>query len=117
MIRFAADGILGFSVAPLRFISRLGYLISALSLVGILWVLAVRLLEPENTVPGWAFVMIVMFLLGGIQMVMLGVVGSYVGRTYVEAQRRPLYAVQLVSRSAQPNAAAPDTAELEDVRW
>lgn len=122
MIKFAADGILGFSVAPLRFISRLGYLISALSVVGIVWVLAVRLLEPETTVPGWAFVMIVMFFLGGIQMVMLGVLGSYVGRTYVEAQRRPLYAVRLISRSAHPeagprNGVAADAIELQGARW
>jgi dolichol-phosphate mannosyltransferase len=58
-----------------------------------------------------------MFMLGGIQMVMLGVLGSYVGRTYVEAQRRPLYAVRMVSRSAQPDAVQQDAIELQDVRW
>jgi dolichol-phosphate mannosyltransferase len=116
MIKFAADGILGFSVAPLRFISRLGYLISILSFLGVAYVLGVKIFSPEDTVPGWAFVMIVMFLLGGIQMIMLGVLGSYIGRTYVESQRRPLYAVQLVSRSAQPGAPVVSVGSLADSR-
>lgn len=99
MLGFAADGMLGFSVAPLKLISRLGYSISLLSFVGVFYVLGVKVFSPENAVPGWAFVTIAMFLLGGIQVTMLGVLGSYIGRTYVEVQRRPLYAVSTVSRS------------------
>ncbi|MEV6910234.1 glycosyltransferase family 2 protein [Amycolatopsis sp. NPDC051071] len=96
MLRFAADGILGFSVAPLRMITRLGHLISLLSFVGILYVAGVKLFAPETAVPGWAFMTIAMFFLGGIQIVMLGVLGSYVGRTYSQVQNRPLYGVASV---------------------
>jgi polyisoprenyl-phosphate glycosyltransferase len=96
MLRFAADGILGFSVAPLKLISRLGYLISFLSFLGILYTIGVKLLAPETAVPGWAFITIGMFFLGGIQITMLGVLGSYIGRTYAQAQGRPLYTVASV---------------------
>ncbi len=102
MLRFAADGILGFSVAPLKLISRLGYFISFLSFLGILYVGGVKLFAPETAVPGWAFITIGMFFLGGIQITMLGVLGSYIGRTYAQSQARPLYTVASV-RTALPS--------------
>lgn len=95
MVRFAADGILGFSTVPLQLISRIGMLMSVLAFVGIVYVVFGRLFTPENVVPGWAFVTVSMFFLGGIQLTMLGVLGSYIGRIYVEAQARPLYGVKL----------------------
>ncbi|WP_434449980.1 glycosyltransferase family 2 protein [Lentzea sp. E54] len=100
MLRFAADGILGFSVAPLRLISRLGYLISFLSFLGILYVAAVKVLTPETAVPGWAFTTMAMFFLGGIQITMQGVLGSYIGRIYAHSQGRPLYTVASVRTAA-----------------
>jgi dolichol-phosphate mannosyltransferase len=100
MIKFAGDGIFGFSTAPLVLISRIGYLFSALSLIGILYTLGVRLLAPEQAVPGWAFLAITLLLVGGIQITMLGILGSYLGRVYVEVQQRPLYAVAV--RAGQP---------------
>ncbi|MBW4717105.1 glycosyltransferase family 2 protein [Saccharothrix obliqua] len=106
MVRFAADGILGFSVAPLRLISRMGYFISFLSFLGILYVAGVKLFAPETAVPGWAFITIGMFFLGGIQITMLGVLGSYIGRTYAQVQGRPLYSVASVWTAAKPPAPA-----------
>jgi dolichol-phosphate mannosyltransferase len=102
MIRLAMDGVVGFSTVPLHLISRLGFVISALSFVGVLYVLAVRFLAPQDAVPGWAFVTVAMFLLGGIQLIMLGVLGSYVGRTYVEVQNRPLYTVAMMLSDTVP---------------
>lgn len=98
MLRLAGDGIMGFSTQPLRLISHLGLLISGLSVVGILYVLGVRLLDPDESVPGWAFLAVAMFFLGGVQLIVLGVIGSYVGRTYVEVLDRPLYSVALAAR-------------------
>jgi dolichol-phosphate mannosyltransferase len=100
MVRFAGDGILGFSVAPLKLISRFGYLISFLSSIGILYVLGARVFAPETTVPGWAFITIAIFFLGGVQIIMLGVLGSYIGRIYTETQQRPLYSVASVRTGA-----------------
>jgi dolichol-phosphate mannosyltransferase len=98
MIKFAMDGILGFSTIPLRMITRLGLVISFVSLLVAGYAFAVKVFTPENAVPGWAFLGVGMFLLGGIQLVMMGVMGSYLGRVYVEVQKRPLYSVAVVAR-------------------
>ncbi|MDZ5622697.1 glycosyltransferase family 2 protein [Nocardioides sp. HM23] len=102
MLSFAANGILGFSTAPLRLISRLGIFISLLSVLLAVYVLYVRLFQPDQSVPGWAFLGVGMFLLGGIQLIMMGVIGSYLGRVYIEAQDRPLYSLALVARDGGP---------------
>ncbi|MFT4262320.1 MAG: glycosyltransferase family 2 protein [Nocardioides sp.] len=104
MLRLAADGILGFSTFPLRLISRLGGAISALSLLAALYAVVVRVLFPAHAVPGWAFLGVGMFFLGGIQLIMMGVIGSYVGRTYVQSLNRPLYNVALVARGQETPA-------------
>jgi dolichol-phosphate mannosyltransferase len=76
----------------------MGLLISLLSVFGALWVIWVRAFQPERAVPGWAFITVGMFLLGGIQLLMMGVIGSYLGRVYVETQDRPLYSLALMAR-------------------
>ncbi len=106
MLSFAASGIVGFSTTPLKMISRLGYTISALSVLLAAYVFGVRVFSPEDSVPGWAFLGVGMFLLSGIQLIMMGVIGSYLGRVYVEAQDRPLYALALVARGRKPAGAA-----------
>lgn len=102
MVRFAADGIIGFSATPLRFVARVGYFISFLSLIGIMYVLGVKVFSPETAVPGWAFITSAMFFLGGIQISMLGLLGSYLGRIYTEVQGRPLYSVAAIHHGAPP---------------
>lgn len=99
MIKFAADGILGFSSAPLKLISRVGYLISFLSFAAVIYALVMRVFDSSAVVPGWTFTVIAVTFIGGIQLVMLGVLGSYVGRIYTEAQDRPLYIVESISSS------------------
>lgn len=101
MIRFAASGLVGFSTAPLRWISRLGFAISGFSLLLALYVLGVRLFRPEESVPGWAFLGVGMFLLSGLQLIMMGVIGTYLGRVYVETQDRPLYSLALTARGSR----------------
>lgn len=103
MLSFAASGILGFSTTPLKMISRLGYAISLLSVLLAVYVLFIRLFRPDESVPGWAFLGVGMFMLSGIQLVMMGVIGSYLGRVYVESQDRPLYTLAMIARH-QPDA-------------
>lgn len=116
MLAFAANGILGFSTAPLRMISRLGIAISLLSVLLAAYVLYVRLFRPEDSVPGWAFLGVGMFLLSGIQLIMMGVIGSYLGRVYVETQDRPLYSVALVARDGDPGPGPGPAARRDDRR-
>lgn len=93
MLKLAADGITGFSTVPLRLIMYLGFVVSGVSFLGIIYALGIKLLVPQVAVPGWAFTSIAIFFIGGIQLLTTGVIGLYVGRIYTEVQQRPLYSV------------------------
>jgi len=101
MLKLAADGILSFSSTPLKLISRIGYTISVLSIVAIVYVLVIRLFFPAQAVEGWAFTVISIFFVGGVQLTMLGVIGNYVGRIYTEVQGRPLYGISSIRKTAK----------------
>lgn len=96
MLKFASDGIFSFSSAPLIMVSRVGYLITMVCLLGIVYALSVRLFEPQVAIAGWAFIVISIFFIGGIQLIMLGVIGNYIGRIYTEVQDRPLYSINAI---------------------
>ncbi|MGW2549832.1 glycosyltransferase family 2 protein [Streptomyces sp. NPDC001635] len=96
MARLAIDGVTSFSTTPLKLITRLGFVVLLLSLAGIVYALGMKFFRPDITVSGWTMLMVVVLFLGGTQMLSLGVLGSYIGRIYSEAQRRPLYLVREV---------------------
>lgn len=91
--RLALDGIASFSGRPLRFAVRIGLGVSALSVLGLIWVVMARLMG-MYTVPGWASILFVGFFFGGLQIFFLGVVGSYLARVYEEVKARPRYIVR-----------------------
>jgi glycosyltransferase involved in cell wall biosynthesis len=93
MLRFAADGIMSFSIAPLRMAIYVGLSASALAMAGVAYALALRL-ATQNWVTGWTLLFIAVLFIGGIQLMFLGVLGEYVGRIYGEVKRRPLYLVR-----------------------
>jgi dolichol-phosphate mannosyltransferase len=101
MLKFASDGIFGFSWSPIKLISRLGYTISSLSFIGIVYVMALKFFDPSDAVPGWTFTSAAVLFIGGIQLMTLGVLGNYIGRIYTEAQNRPLYIIESV-KSKKP---------------
>ena len=113
MFKLAADGILGFSTFPLTIISRIGYLMGLLALLGIVWIVVGKLVNPESVVQGWSFTIITILFVGGVQTVMLGILGSYLGRIYREVQDRPLYSVEGVYRT--PPAGSPPPAPPVEV--
>jgi dolichol-phosphate mannosyltransferase len=90
MLRFASDGILSFSLIPLRLAVYMGFAASALALLGILYALLLRLFT-DVWVTGWTLLFIAVLFLGGVQLVFLGVIGEYLGRVYGEVKQRPLY--------------------------
>jgi polyisoprenyl-phosphate glycosyltransferase len=93
MLGFAADGIVSFSMAPLRIALSLGFLVSFASIF--LGVLAVILkLSDVYAAPGWASIVVGVSLLGGIQLVVMGVIGEYVARIHEEVKRRPLFLIR-----------------------
>jgi glycosyltransferase involved in cell wall biosynthesis len=92
MFRLAADGILSFSDVPLRLALRTGYIVSLLSVVFGLSAIGARI--GGAGVPGWASLVVVTTFIGGFQLIVLGLVGMYVGRIYDEVRQRPLYFVR-----------------------
>ena len=94
MLSFAFDGITSFSVKPLRLILTLGAVIFALSLVMLLWTL-VRWIAGA-TVSGWASLMCSICMIGGIQLLALGVIGEYMGKVYSETKARPRFIIERV---------------------
>ncbi|MEL6813888.1 MAG: glycosyltransferase family 2 protein [Cyanobacteria bacterium J06598_3] len=90
---FAIDGIVSFSVAPLRVWSYVGITFASISFLYGAFLL-VRTLISGNDVPGYASLMVGMLFLGGVQMMSLGVLGEYLGRVYEEVKGRPLYLVR-----------------------
>jgi polyisoprenyl-phosphate glycosyltransferase len=92
MSSLAMQGITSFSVAPLRVISVLGLLTSFFALVVSVWVFVVALTNPA-AVPGWASTVIPIMLIGGIQILSIGVLGEYIGKVYLETKRRPRFIV------------------------
>jgi dolichol-phosphate mannosyltransferase len=93
MARFAIDGILSFSIAPLRIATVMGVASFALALLGGLTVAGFGLATGRWVSP-WAWVLLAVLLLGGAQLLCLGIFGEYLGRTYAENKRRPLYFVR-----------------------
>ena len=95
MLRFAFDALTGFSSAPLKLASHAGLVLSAGSVLIVLYILAAWL--GGRSIPGWTSLMLVVVVLGAIQMFALALMGEYVGRLYNESKRRPLYIVQEIA--------------------
>ena len=93
MLASAADGILSFSLAPVRLATWLGLLSTGLALSCTIYALVLRLLT-NIWISGWASLFIAILFFGGVQLVFLGILGEYVGRIYGEVKRRPLYLVK-----------------------
>lgn len=93
MINFAIDGVLSFSVIPLKVLTMVGFITVIISSFGIIYAIYMKFFHPEVTVSGWTLIMIVIFFMGSMQMIMLGVIGEYIGRIYTEVQNRPLYII------------------------
>jgi polyisoprenyl-phosphate glycosyltransferase len=93
MVRLATDGLLSFSTKPLRLVLDVGFVVSIMAfLVGI--GALISKLAGAFLVPGWLTIVLVTSFIGGIQLVVIGVVGEYVGRIYDEVKARPLYLVR-----------------------
>lgn len=93
MISFALDGITSFSYKPLKIASYLGFLLSIGSFLYLLVVIFQRLFT-QTTVPGWTTIVVLNLLFNGIILILLGVIGEYIGRIYDESKNRPLYIVR-----------------------
>ena len=94
MVRFAMDAVTGFSYKPLRLASWLGFGISLASFVYLIVVLVQRAFFADTTTPGWASLVAVSLFFNGVVLIILGIMGEYLGRIYDETKRRPLYVIR-----------------------
>ncbi len=94
MLHLAFDGITSFSVKPIKIIMFFGLLVSFLSFLVLIYTLVVKF--TGHTVDGWAFIVVSIWLLGGIQMFAIGVVGEYIGKIYKETKHRPKYFIDKI---------------------
>jgi hypothetical protein len=94
MVRFSIDAITGFSYVPLQLASTLGFALAGISLLAIVAAAILRL--TTGAIVGQASTLILVLLLGGIQLIFLGIIGEYLGRIYDEVRARPLFVVREV---------------------
>lgn len=110
MIKFAIDAVTSFSIAPLRLASHLGMIaaVCSIAMIGFL----IFAWASGDTVPGWTSIAALILFIGGIQLFMLGVIGEYLGRMYLESKRRPLFTIQSIV-GAEDTAAEGPARELQ----
>ncbi|WP_378953827.1 glycosyltransferase family 2 protein [Pelosinus sp. sgz500959] len=100
MIHFALDGITAYSQLPLRFAFYIGLLFAFISFILTMHVVYIKMFTPE-AVPGWATISASILLLGGVQLLGLGIIGEYVGRIFEEVKQRPLYLLRVEFKKDQ----------------
>lgn len=91
MLSFAFEGITSFSVKPIRLVLNIGILMFSTSLLFLLYFIVLWLLG--KTVAGWATIVVSIWMLGGVQLLCLGVIGEYIGKIYIETKKRPKFII------------------------
>jgi len=99
MLALAIDGITSLSTKPIRIITMLGILVSSVSFLLLIWAIVSYFLG--KTVSGWPSIVSIIALLGGIQLVSLGVIGEYIGKIYLEVKARPRYIISEKTENMQ----------------
>ncbi len=115
MLSLALEGVTSFSIRPLRLVAIAGFLISLVSLLMAVWALYTRIVNPA-VVPGWASIVIPVYLSCGIELLGLGIVGEYVGRIYLEAKARPRFHVARLDHGGQTEGGAAGLDPIDDRR-
>lgn len=94
LFKYAFDGIADFSQVPLSIAVWLGTTSFVLSILGLLFVIIRRIVEPSSSVFGWASMICIILLLGGLQLLCIGILGKYIGRIYLQVKQRPIYIIK-----------------------
>lgn len=108
MLSFAINGITSFSTKPLKLITAIGFIMSAISIGAIIWAFIVKILGHSEY--GWSSTMCSIWLIGGIQILALGIIGEYIGKIYAEVKQRPRFIVaEFINDTGGKNIAEKDT--------
>ena len=101
MLSLALDGITSLSVKPIHIIALFGFAVALVSFVGIIWSVVTAI--AGKSVSGWASIVSIICFLGGIQLLSLGVIGEYIGKTYLETKARPRYIIDKIAENTAEN--------------
>jgi dolichol-phosphate mannosyltransferase len=105
MVRLSLDGLMSFSIVPLRAAIVIGFSVSIASFLYLVYIVAIWL-TVRGVVPGWASTVGLLSLLGGIQLLTLGVVGEYLGRLFLSSLNRPSFVIREQTGSVQERVPA-----------
>ena len=94
MLSFAVEGVTSFSIKPIRMITALGFFLFSISVLLLVYFVVIWLMG--HTVAGWTTIVISVWGIGGLQLLALGVIGEYIGKTYMEVKHRPRYTIESV---------------------
>lgn len=94
LFKYAMDGIADFSQAPLDLAVWIGTTSSIISIIGFLFVLIRHFVDPDSSIFGWASLVSIILLLGGLQLLCIGILGKYLGRIYIQVKNRPIYIIK-----------------------
>ena len=92
MIKFAIEGITSFSIRPLKMITSIGFIMSIFSFIMLVYAISMKIIG--NTVSGWTFIIVSIWMVSGIQMLSMGIMGEYIGKIYSETKKRPKYIIE-----------------------
>lgn len=98
LFKYAMEGIFAFTTAPLRISTVIGLITAILSIIYLV-VVVVQKLAFGNDVPGYATIVVLILLLGGIQLCCIGIIGEYIARTYIQTKNRPIYIAKNVIKN------------------
>ena len=94
LFKYALNGIADFSEAPLNLAVWIGTLSFVLSLIGIIFVIVRKIINPISSIFGWASTVSIILLIGGLQLLCIGIIGRYIGKIYLQVKNRPIYIVK-----------------------
>lgn len=94
LFKYALSGIADFSQAPLNLAVWIGMTSFILSLIGIIFVIVRKIVDPSSSVFGWTSLVSVILLIGGLQLLCIGIIGRYIGKIYLQVKNRPIYIVK-----------------------
>lgn len=98
LLNYAAEGMISFSIKPLRAVTFLGISTSVMAILYMIVVVFQKLLFGNN-VPGYSTIVVLILLLGGVQLTVLGIIGEYLGKVHLEVKKRPIYIAKEIIRS------------------
>lgn len=94
LFKYAMSGIADFSQVPLNIAVWVGFFSFALSLIGIFFIIIRKIIVPTSSVFGWASIVSVILLIGGLQLLCMGIIGRYIGKIYLQVKERPIYIIK-----------------------